>query len=46
MRVLQVSFLSAFALELLATISTAIIAVEVGLRLLYGHLVFREALFL
>jgi ATP-binding cassette subfamily C protein CydCD len=46
MRVLQVSFLSAFALELLATLSTAIIAVEVGLRLLYGHLVFREALFL
>jgi ATP-binding cassette subfamily C protein CydCD len=46
MRVLQVSFLSAFALELLATISTAIIAVEVGLRLLYGHLAFQEALFL
>ena len=46
MRVLQVSFLSAFALELLATISTAIIAVEVGLRLLYGHMAFREALFL
>jgi len=46
MRVLQVSFLSAFALELLATISTAIIAVEIGLRLLYGHMDFREALFL
>ena len=46
MRVLQVSFLSAFALELLATISTAIIAVEVGLRLLYGQMAFREALFL
>jgi ATP-binding cassette subfamily C protein CydCD len=46
LKVLQVSFLSAFALELVATISTAIIAVEVGLRLLYGHLVFREALFL
>jgi len=46
LKVLQVSFLSAFALELLATISTAIIAVEVGLRLLYGHLAFREALFL
>ncbi|MFH1183664.1 MAG: thiol reductant ABC exporter subunit CydD [Chloroflexota bacterium] len=44
--VLRVSFLSAFALELLATISTAIIAVEVGLRLLYGHMAFREALFL
>jgi len=46
LKVLQVSFLSAFTLELLATISTAIIAVEVGLRLLYGHLAFREALFL
>ena len=46
LRVLQVSFLSAFALELLATVSTAIIAVEVGLRLLYGQLAFREALFL
>jgi ATP-binding cassette subfamily C protein CydCD len=46
MRVLQVSFLSAFVLELLATMSTAIIAVEVGLRLLYGHMAFREALFL
>lgn len=46
LKVLQVTFLSAFALELLATISTAIIAVEVGLRLLYGQMQFREALFL
>ena len=46
LKVLHVSFLSAFALELLATISTAIIAVEVGLRLLYGLMAFREALFL
>ncbi|HUI88748.1 MAG TPA: thiol reductant ABC exporter subunit CydD [Anaerolineales bacterium] len=46
LRVLQVTFLSAFALELLATISTAIIAVEVGLRLLYGQMQFQEALFL
>ena len=38
LKVLQVSFLSAFALELIATMSTAIIAVEVGLRLLYGHM--------
>jgi ATP-binding cassette subfamily C protein CydCD len=45
MKVMQVSFLSAFALELLATISTALIAVEVGLRLLYGLMPFREALF-
>ncbi len=46
LKVLQVTFLSAFALELLATLSTAIIAVEVGLRLLYGQMEFREALFL
>ncbi len=46
LKVLQVTFLSAFALELLATISTAIIAVEVGLRLLYGQIQFHEALFL
>ncbi len=46
LKVLQITFLSAFALELLATISTAIIAVEVGLRLLYGQMQFQEALFL
>ena len=46
LKVLQVSFLSAFALELVATMSTAIIAVEVGLRLLYGHMQFQQALFL
>ncbi|MGE5072867.1 MAG: thiol reductant ABC exporter subunit CydD, partial [Anaerolineae bacterium] len=46
LKVLQVTFLSAFALELLATISTAIIAVEVGLRLLYGQMQFQQALFL
>ena len=46
LKVLQVTFLSAFALELLATISTAMIAVEVGLRLLYGQMQFQEALFL
>jgi ATP-binding cassette subfamily C protein CydCD len=46
LKVLQVTFLSAFALELLATISTAIIAVEVGLRLLYAQMEFRQALFL
>jgi ATP-binding cassette, subfamily C, bacterial CydCD len=46
LKVLQATFLSAFALELLATISTAMIAVEVGLRLLYGQMQFQEALFL
>jgi ATP-binding cassette subfamily C protein CydCD len=44
--VLRVTFLSALVLELVATISTAIVAVEVGLRLLYGHLPFQQALFL
>ncbi len=44
--VLRVTFLSALALELLGTISTAVIAVQVGLRLLYGQLGFEEAFFL
>ena len=33
MKVLQVTFLSALSLELLATLSTAVVAVEIGLRL-------------
>ncbi len=44
--VLRITFLSALALELLATLSTAIIAVEIGFRLLYGHLDYQPALFL
>jgi len=44
--VLRITFLSAFALELLATLSTAIIAVEIGFRLLYKVMDFREAFFL
>ena len=44
MSVLRVAFLSALALELLATISTALVAVTVGLKLLYGGLDFRAAL--
>jgi ATP-binding cassette subfamily C protein CydD len=43
--VLRVAFLSAFALEMIATISTAIIAVEIGLRLLYAHIEFEQAFF-
>ena len=43
MSVLRVAFLSALALELLATIGVAIVAVEVGLRLLYGRIAFRSA---
>jgi thiol reductant ABC exporter CydD subunit len=45
MGVLRIAFLSALALELLATLSTAIVAVEVGLRLLYARIAFQEALF-
>jgi len=44
--VLRVTFLSALVLELVATVSTALVAVEVGLRLLYGHMAFQQALFL
>ncbi len=46
MAVLRITFLSALALELLATLSTAVIAVEIGLRLLYARMEFREAFFL
>ncbi|TWH46794.1 ATP-binding cassette subfamily C protein CydD [Sporomusa sp. KB1] len=45
MEVLKVAFLSALSLELLATISTALVAVTVGLRLLYGEVTFAQALF-
>lgn len=45
MGVLRVTFLSALALEMVATISTAVVAVQIGLRLLYGHLAFQEAFF-
>lgn len=44
MKVLRVSFLSAFALELVATLSVAVIAVSVGLRLLSGGMEFKPAL--
>ncbi len=44
--VLRITFLSALALELLATLSTAVVAVEIGLRLLYGFLTFDKALFI
>ncbi len=46
MAVLRVTFLSALVLELLTTLSTAVIAVEIGLRLLYARMEFREAFFL
>ncbi len=45
MKVLRVAFLSSFVMELGATISNAIIAVEIGLRLLYGTIPFEQAFF-
>ncbi|MGA4670374.1 thiol reductant ABC exporter subunit CydD [Propionibacteriaceae bacterium Y1923] len=45
MRVLYVSFLSSFALELLASLSVAIVAVTIGFRLVYGNVSFEAALF-
>ncbi len=46
MQVLRVTFLSALALEFLATLSTAIVAVEIGFRLLYRNLEFLPAFFI
>lgn len=46
MKVLRVTFLSALVLEMVGTISTAIIAVQIGLRLLYGQLPFVDAFFI
>ena len=45
MSVLRIAFLSALVLEMLATLSTAVVAVEIGLRLLYGRLSFEQAFF-
>jgi thiol reductant ABC exporter CydD subunit len=45
MSTLRITFLSSLILELLATISVALVAVEVGLRLLNGDLGLRTALF-
>src|SRR6202044_3357548 len=44
MSTLRVAFLSALVLELSAAVATALVAVEVGLRLLYGHLGYETAL--
>ncbi len=46
MRVLRVTFLSALVLEWVATLSTAVVAVETGLRLLHGQLAFQQAFFI
>jgi ATP-binding cassette subfamily C protein CydD len=45
MEVLKVAFLSALTLEWLATLGTAVVAVELGLRLLASRVSFEAALF-
>jgi len=44
MATLRVAFLSALALELTAALATALVAVEIGLRLLAGHMGYQTAL--
>jgi ATP-binding cassette, subfamily C, bacterial CydD len=44
MAALRIAFLSALVLELAAALATALVAVEVGLRLLAGHLGYETAL--
>ncbi len=44
MGVLRISFLSAFVLELIATLSVALVAVSIGLRLVNGSFHLREGL--
>ncbi|GHO46337.1 thiol reductant ABC exporter subunit CydD [Ktedonospora formicarum] len=43
MKVLRLAFLSSFIMEMGATISVALVAVEIGLRLLYGTIPFEYA---
>ncbi|WP_328582820.1 thiol reductant ABC exporter subunit CydD [Streptomyces sp. NBC_00370] len=38
LRTLRIAFLSSFALELLSTLSVALVAVDIGLRLVHGNL--------
>lgn len=45
LKVLKIAFISAFMLEFIATISIAIIAVNIGIRLLYGQVSFLPAFF-
>jgi len=45
MRVLRVAFLSGMVLELAASVSTAVVAVEVGVRLIEGMVGFQMGLF-
>ncbi len=45
MRALRLAFLSTLVLELIATISVALVAVSVGLRVVEGHLDLNDAMF-
>jgi thiol reductant ABC exporter CydD subunit len=45
LRVLRVTFLSALVLEMVATLSTAVVAVQIGLRLLAGQISFQQGFF-
>lgn len=45
LRVLRIAFLSSFVLELISTISTAMIAVYTGVALLFGEIDFTSAFF-
>ncbi len=45
MSTLKLAFLSSLVLELLASVAVALVAVSVGLRLLYGHLDLQTSLF-
>lgn len=44
MATLRIAFLSAFVLELLSTLAVALVAVEIGIRLMYGVLDYQTAL--
>ncbi|MDA2808520.1 thiol reductant ABC exporter subunit CydD [Nocardiopsis suaedae] len=44
MATLRIAFLSAFVLELLSTLAVALVAVEIGIRLMYGMLDYQTAL--
>jgi len=46
LRVLKVAFLSAFVLELVSMLSTAVVAVVVALKLYYGGITFGQAFFI
>ncbi|MFA3877201.1 thiol reductant ABC exporter subunit CydD [Streptomyces sp. MMCC 100] len=44
MRTLRIAFLSSFALELLATLSVALVAVTIGMRLVHGDMTLYDGL--